>query len=557
MFFLFILFTIFINTCSSLPVVDKGVFVITGVKTCGQGLGYCVLGGDCSVDKEFTPDTKSGHCDGLRKAFTPRAFFVCCEYVDAAPQNTTTTTTPAPAATPESEENSPEVNDSSPESKESSSNESTESLDDKLNQTQVVSVATTTTTAETTVKPAFVAATTLDSSNVLVLDETTTEKLNTEAITQINQNRNDAETIKSPTEPVIATEPVINDLVSDLNEVPDKITKAPQEDIIVEDETTASQTTINSLATSVSSSIATTITPTPNNTETTAGSSPPVQIIPETTPLEGILRDKEPATTTVISYSEKTEISMEQSVSLHVRQCGVKLGNSRLDSPRLATQGSSGPSASCWTGAIVRSPTTLSMQADPGSFICAGALIHPSVLLTTATCVSRLFAQDLSLFKVALGSNRLLHPANGLTPDADYRDIRELVIHEDYVVDGHMRINDIALEADGILHEAYQRIEYQPTCEIVLTNFTQHSFRTEKDLNGLLCASGKYSAEACFSPRDAGSPLACSENGIYMLAGSFSSGFHCGTPEMPVLYTDISRQMSWINKNLVKTVVVF
>jgi len=78
-------------------------------------------------------------------------------------------------------------------------------------------------------------------------------------------------------------------------------------------------------------------------------------------------------------------------------------------------------------------------MSDPGSFVCAGALIHPSVLLTTATCVSRLFAQDLSLFKVALGSNHLLHPVNGPTPDADYRDIKELVIHEDYVVDGHLR----------------------------------------------------------------------------------------------------------------------
>ena len=83
------------------------------------------------------------------------------------------------------------------------------------------------------------------------------------------------------------------------------------------------------------------------------------------------------------------------------------------------------------------------MQADLGSFLCAGALIHPSVFLTTATCVSRMFSQDLSLFKIALGSGHLVHPANGPTADADYRDIRELVIHEDYVVDGHLRINDI------------------------------------------------------------------------------------------------------------------
>ena len=53
--------------------------MITGVKTCGQGEGYCILGGDCTVDKEFVADSRKGHCEGLRNAFTPRAFFVCCQ----------------------------------------------------------------------------------------------------------------------------------------------------------------------------------------------------------------------------------------------------------------------------------------------------------------------------------------------------------------------------------------------------------------------------------------------------------------------------------------------
>jgi hypothetical protein len=58
------------------------VFVITGVSTCGGGSGYCILGADCTVDKEFVSDEAGGHCDGLRKAFTPRAFFVCCMFVN-------------------------------------------------------------------------------------------------------------------------------------------------------------------------------------------------------------------------------------------------------------------------------------------------------------------------------------------------------------------------------------------------------------------------------------------------------------------------------------------
>lgn len=59
-----------------------GVFVITGVKTCRDGYGYCILGTDCTVDKEFINDDLEGHCDGLKKAFTPRAFFVCCQSLE-------------------------------------------------------------------------------------------------------------------------------------------------------------------------------------------------------------------------------------------------------------------------------------------------------------------------------------------------------------------------------------------------------------------------------------------------------------------------------------------
>lgn len=91
----------------------------------------------------------------------------------------------------------------------------------------------------------------------------------------------------------------------------------------------------------------------------------------------------------------------------------------------------------------MRSPSSLTLQ-DPGSFICTGALISEDFLLTTATCVSRLFAQDLSLFKVALGSRHLVHPMNGPTPDAVYRDIVQLIVHEDYNIQGlFKRVNDI------------------------------------------------------------------------------------------------------------------
>ncbi|VVC28284.1 Peptidase S1, PA clan,Serine proteases, trypsin domain [Cinara cedri] len=63
----------------NLPLVDPGLFVISGVKTCGDNSGYCLLGSDCTADDDFLPDPL-GNCDGLKRAFTPSAPFVCCKF---------------------------------------------------------------------------------------------------------------------------------------------------------------------------------------------------------------------------------------------------------------------------------------------------------------------------------------------------------------------------------------------------------------------------------------------------------------------------------------------
>nr|CAD7569767.1 unnamed protein product [Timema californicum] len=60
--------------------VPRRLFVIMGVGSCGSGTGYCLLGIDCTMDKDFLPDDDGGHCDGLRSAFTPSANFICCRY---------------------------------------------------------------------------------------------------------------------------------------------------------------------------------------------------------------------------------------------------------------------------------------------------------------------------------------------------------------------------------------------------------------------------------------------------------------------------------------------
>lgn len=57
----------------------EGLFVISGVKTCGDSAGYCLLGTDCTLDDDFLPDS-TGNCDGLKRAFTPSAPFACCKF---------------------------------------------------------------------------------------------------------------------------------------------------------------------------------------------------------------------------------------------------------------------------------------------------------------------------------------------------------------------------------------------------------------------------------------------------------------------------------------------
>ncbi|XP_021921009.1 uncharacterized protein LOC110830416 [Zootermopsis nevadensis] len=69
-----------LQLANCLPIVDPGLFVIMGVRSCRAGVGYCLLGLDCTLDEDFLPDDQGGHCDGLRSAFTPSAHFTCCRY---------------------------------------------------------------------------------------------------------------------------------------------------------------------------------------------------------------------------------------------------------------------------------------------------------------------------------------------------------------------------------------------------------------------------------------------------------------------------------------------
>merc|ERR1711973_1007008 len=61
------------------PSVDPGVFVITHIRSCRNGAGYCILGVDCSIDTDFVKDDTGGDCDSLGTTWGPEAKFVCCK----------------------------------------------------------------------------------------------------------------------------------------------------------------------------------------------------------------------------------------------------------------------------------------------------------------------------------------------------------------------------------------------------------------------------------------------------------------------------------------------
>jgi len=66
---------------SPVPKFNRGLFVIQGLATCGQGKGYCLLSQSCSVpmpDADFQPGLEGDHCQGLKHGFNPNPSFVCC-----------------------------------------------------------------------------------------------------------------------------------------------------------------------------------------------------------------------------------------------------------------------------------------------------------------------------------------------------------------------------------------------------------------------------------------------------------------------------------------------
>ncbi|XP_037090990.1 chymotrypsin-like elastase family member 2A [Pollicipes pollicipes] len=79
---------------------------------------------------------------------------------------------------------------------------------------------------------------------------------------------------------------------------------------------------------------------------------------------------------------------------------------------------------------------------QPYRFVCAGSLVERDLVLTTASCASRLFKEPLRDFVVLLGASNL---RVSLEFGVQHMELQEIIIHENYQIDSDVHSNDIGL----------------------------------------------------------------------------------------------------------------
>jgi hypothetical protein len=219
---------------------------------------------------------------------------------------------------------------------------------------------------------------------------------------------------------------------------------------------------------------------------------------------------------------------------------------------------------------------------------CGGSLIHPSVVLTAAHCVSGKTPQSLKV----RGGEWDTQTKNELYEHSD-RDVVDIVIHKDYYKGGLH--NDVALlfldspmpigehinvvcmppqdfnfdRANCVVsgwgkdlfgkQGKYQVILKKIDLPVVPNPQCQASLRTTRlgkrfNLhNSFICAGGVAGKDACKG--DGGSPLICpvpGQNNAYYQGGIVAWGIGCGEENIPGVYVNVAKFRNWIDQQMTK-----
>nr|XP_040564298.1 uncharacterized protein LOC121114404 [Lepeophtheirus salmonis] len=550
------------------PVVDPGVFVITHIRSCRNGAGYCILGFSCEIDNDFEADDLGGHCRGLSAAFNPVASFVCCK------ENPTTV----------------EKNEH---------NHQLEVAIAALNNGELSKFNLSFPSSTSTSSPSTTTILTTPLSTTTTTTTTTTEDNSKESITT-EQMLPEEESEEDMTISVVNTKLDFehdSTLPSIITSSTDTILISSTEDLLTtnEAETTSSSTSTSSLP---STAALPSDTSTTDTTTTTTVSTTEASIIATTTLTPSIDR---PFERRLVS-EEKCGVLGGQAV---FQAFGRAAANFLPDLVASWVTGKTSSSSSqhrvnnkdeakvtstviyCWLTAIV--------DLETDKLICTGTLVRNDLVMTTASCSSKIMSRGIEKYKVVAGDSNLMinlpfgvqerpikkvevHPDFGLLtkendigiiqinkdmeltetvcllclPQSDKKSYKE----SNCTITGYGRAirNEIPTEVtDGILRTTVLSILERDECNRnapVSTESPDNIQSSYRSLQGTVCLGEKRShntmaKDNCFIALDTGSPLSCqNEDGSFELAGVLSSGTTCSRDQS--IFVDVSKYMNWI-----------
>lgn len=218
-------------------------------------------------------------------------------------------------------------------------------------------------------------------------------------------------------------------------------------------------------------------------------------------------------------------------------------------------------------------------------YVCGGALVGPSHVITAAHCIKGNQAIDL---RVRLGEWDVNRESE-FYPHVE-KDVSSILIHPEFY-QGNL-YNDIALvKFDGFvdfqrnphISQACLPPKYQEFAgsRCWVTGWGKDAFGTggkfqnilkEVDVpvinnydcenklrrtrlgydfkldSGFMCAGGEEGKDACKG--DGGGPLVCEHQGQWYLGGIVSWGIGCGQYDVPGVYTKVSQYTDWVQKNM-------